>query len=62
MEKSEAEVSVREAGRRGGIKTRDRYGLDFYREIGSKGGQSTKKRYANIFAEIGKLGGRPNRK
>ncbi len=30
-------MSVREAGRKGGKTTRDRYGTDFFQEIGAKG-------------------------
>ena len=54
-------ISVREAGRRGGIATRDRHGIEFYRQIGAKGGESTKKLYAHLFTEFGKKGGRPSR-
>lgn len=55
------EVSVREAGRKGGITTRDRYGSQFYRRIGCKGGESTRKRYASLLKEFGRLGGRRKR-
>ena len=54
-------ISVREAGRRGGIATRDRHGIEFYRQIGARGGESTKKFYAHLFSEFGKKGGRPKR-
>ena len=54
-------ISVREAGRRGGIATRDRHGIEFYRQIGARGGESTKKLYAHLFSEFGKKGGRPKR-
>lgn len=36
-------LSVREAGRRGGIKTRDRHGPEFYRVVGKKGGDRIKE-------------------
>lgn len=55
------DVSVREAGRRSGLTTRDRYGSQFYRRIGSKGGESTRKRYASLLKEFGRLGGRRKR-
>ena len=55
------EVSVREAGRKGGIATRDRYGSQFYRRIGYKGGESTRKHYASLLKEFGQLGGRRKR-
>ena len=32
-------MSVREAGRKGGKTTRDRYGTEFFQEIGAKGGK-----------------------
>lgn len=54
-------IGVREAGRKGGIATRDRHGVEFYRQIGAKGGESTKKLYAHLFSEFGKKGGRPRR-
>lgn len=56
------EISVKEAGRRGGCTTRDRHaGTDFYRRIGAMGGRVTKIRYAHLFSEYGKRGGRPRR-
>ena len=55
------QISVREAGRRGGTATRDRHGVEFYRQIGSKGGESTKKLYGHLFGELGKRGGRRKR-
>jgi hypothetical protein len=55
------QISVKEAGRRGGTMTRDRHGVEFYRQIGSKGGESTKKLYGHLFSELGKRGGRPKR-
>lgn len=51
-----------EAGRRGGLTTKKKYGTDFYQEIGrlggKKGGQTTKKRYGRQFYQrIGRKGG-----
>lgn len=54
-------ITVREAGRRGGIATRDRRGVEFLREIGRKGGKVTKMRYAHLLSEFGRRGGRPRR-
>ncbi|HEY6608762.1 MAG TPA: hypothetical protein VI277_06160 [Candidatus Limnocylindria bacterium] len=52
-------MSVREAGRKGGNTTRDRYGSDFFQEIGSKGGKTVSERYSSEhFREIGRKGGR----
>jgi len=55
------EVSVREAGARGGRATSERLGSDFFREIGRKGGQRTKELYGALFREYGRRGGRPRR-
>lgn len=55
-------ISVKEAGRRGGTATRDRFaGTDFYQRIGAKGGKRQKELYSDLLAEFGKLGGRPKR-
>ena len=54
-------ITVAEAGRRGGTTTRDRHGVEFYREIGARGGETTKRRYGHLFSELGKKGGRPRR-
>jgi general stress protein YciG len=52
-------MSVREAGRKGGNTTRDRYGSDFFQEIGAKGGKTVSERYSSDhFREIGRKGGR----
>ena len=37
------EMSVREAGKKGGDTVRERYGSGFYEEIGHKGGQKVKQ-------------------
>jgi general stress protein YciG len=39
----EKEMTVREAGRKGGETTKRRYGPRFYEEIGKKGGQKVKR-------------------
>lgn len=56
---NEEEISVKAAGRRGGMTTRDRYGSDFYRRIGKIGGERTRELYAELLKEFGKKGGRP---
>jgi general stress protein YciG len=58
---NEEEISVKEAGRRGGRTTRDRYGSDFYRRIGKMGGERTRELYGELLKEFGKKGGRPRR-
>ena len=39
------EMSVREAGKKGGNAVRERYGNGFYEQIGRKGGQVTRERH-----------------
>ncbi|MDQ6682870.1 MAG: hypothetical protein M3Y88_06310 [Chloroflexota bacterium] len=52
-------MSVREAGRKGGKTTRARYGAEFYQEIGQKGGKAVSERYPHEhFQDIGRKGGR----
>jgi len=41
--KGKEQISVTEAGRKGGTTTRDRHGSKFYEQIGRRGGESTKK-------------------
>jgi len=36
-------MTVREAGRKGGLKVRDAYGVEFYEEIGKKGGRKVRE-------------------
>ena len=55
------EITVREAGARGGRATLERLGTDFFREIGRKGGLRTKELYGSFFKEYGHRGGRPRR-
>jgi len=53
-----AEMTVREAGRKGGTKVREKYGPDFYKEIGRKGGTATWETHGKEFYQkIGKMGG-----
>src|ERR1700737_953960 len=58
-QKVEGEMSVREAGKKGGDTVRDRYGSGFYEEIGRKGGQATRERHgAEFYETMGKKGGK----
>ena len=53
------EMSVREAGKKGGDTVRDRYGSGFYEQIGRKGGQATRERHgAEFYEAIGQKGGK----
>jgi general stress protein YciG len=38
LEEKKGQMTVQEAGRRGGLKTSETHGEEFYSEIGSKGG------------------------
>lgn len=58
-ENPEGEMSVREAGKKGGDTVRNRYGSGFYEEIGRKGGQATRERHgAGFYESIGQKGGK----
>ncbi len=62
VDKTKGDMSVSEAGRKGGETTKKRYGEGFYEEIGRKGGrkggETTKERYGEGFYEdIGYKGG-----
>lgn len=50
------DMSVREAGRKGGETVRDKYGPEFYSEIGQKGGEAVSQDRRHM-SEIGKKGG-----
>jgi general stress protein YciG len=43
QEKSKGKMSVSEAGRRGGLKTSETHGRDFYRKIGKQGGSRVRE-------------------
>ena len=52
------DLSVRQAGRKGGKKTATRHGPEFYREIGRRGGEARKKQLgAGGYADLGRKGG-----
>lgn len=57
-EQKSGEMSVRDAGKKGGNTVRNRYGSRFYKEIGQKGGKTTRERHGSSFYEaIGQKGG-----
>ena len=58
---SKEQITVAEAGRRGGQATLENQGVEFFKRIGRKGGQKTKELYGGLFKEFGKQGGRPRR-
>jgi uncharacterized protein len=45
-ELKQQDITVREAGRIGGNKVKDKYGPEFYEEIGHKGGVAKQKQLA----------------
>jgi general stress protein YciG len=58
-EKPAGDMSVREAGKKGGDTVRNRYGSGFYEKIGRKGGQVTRERHgAEFYEAIGQKGGK----
>lgn len=56
-----SEVTVRQAGARGGCRTLELHGREFFSAIGRKGGQRTAKLYRELLSEFGRKGGRPRR-
>jgi general stress protein YciG len=59
---TEGRMTRADAGRKGGLTTKQRYGPDFFQEIGRKGGKkgglTTKERYgADFYRTIGRKGG-----
>lgn len=57
-QKKEGDMTVAEAGRRGGQRTSQTHGHEFYEEIGKKGGETTSEKYGTPFyEEIGHKGG-----
>jgi general stress protein YciG len=62
MSEEKQELSVREAGRRGGNKVKETYGHDHFVEIGRKGGLATQSRFGpEHYKEIGTKGAAKNK-
>ena len=55
------QLSVSEAGARGGRATLRNKGIGFFSKIGRKGGRRTAELYHDMLAEFGRRGGRPTR-
>ena len=52
------DMTVRQAGRKGGKNTATKHGPEFYREIGRRGGEARKQQLgAGGYAALGKRGG-----
>jgi general stress protein YciG len=58
MADEEKEMTVQEAGRRGGKTTAERHGHEFYEKIGKKGGEARKQALGpEGYEELGRKGG-----
>jgi general stress protein YciG len=57
----EKQISVQEAGRRGGQATLQNQGVGHFRTIGRRGGKRTAELYRELLSDFGKRGGRPRR-
>jgi len=55
------DLGVKEAGKKGGRITLERYGHNYFKIIGRRGGQRTKELYGHLFCEFGRKGGRPRK-
>jgi hypothetical protein len=55
------ELTVREAGRRGGLTLLNKRGIGHFIEIGRKGQQVLRERYPGMASIWGKKGGRPRK-
>lgn len=56
--KDQNDMTVREAGKKGGERTAETHGHEFYAEIGHKGGEKTSETHGREFyQEIGHKGG-----
>lgn len=58
MQGEKGKMTVQEAGKKGGQKTRTTHGHEFYQEIGRKGGETTSREHGpEFYQEIGTKGG-----
>ena len=55
------EITVKEAGRRGGLSLLAKQSNKHFAEIGKKGQEALRKRYPKMASEWGKKGGRPRK-
>ncbi len=62
-DESEGQMTVEEAGRKGGEETKKRHGPEFYEEIGRKGGEKRAEELGHEgYSEIGRKGGQKVKK
>jgi hypothetical protein len=59
--KSISEMTMKEAGRKGGLTLLNKRGTKHFAEIGKKGQEIMKKRYPGMASTWGKKGGRPRK-
>jgi general stress protein YciG len=62
LAQAQTRMTRADAGRKGGLTTKQRYGADFYQQIGRKGGKkgglTTRERYGpDFYRNIGRKGG-----
>lgn len=55
------DITVREAGRLGGLTVLRNHGREFYAEIGRQGQKVMRERYPGMARQWGKMGGRPRK-
>ena len=59
MDDKRGDMTVRQAGQKGGTSTAGKHGASFYREIGKRGGQARKGQLGTEgYAQLGRKGGR----
>jgi general stress protein YciG len=58
---SKRQITVAEAGQRGGMATFRNRGPAFFKSIGREGGRRTAELYGSLLREFGRQGGRPKR-
>jgi len=61
MRENRGDVTVKQAGRLGGLATLRKQGRQFYAEIGRLGQRAMRAKHPNMASEWGKLGGRPRK-
>jgi hypothetical protein len=61
MAEHRLELTVRQAGRRGGLALLQKKGRPFFAQIGRKGQLELRQKYPGMASVWGKLGGRPKK-
>jgi general stress protein YciG len=61
LKEKNADLTVQEAGRRGGQTTLQNQGVEHFKKIGRKGGKHTAQLCRDRLSEFGRRGGRPRR-